>query len=112
MLDDDDTTESVINIDEKALWRATLLQAFLDVASEPEKLKNPKRREEGLVDKRRAEAWFEAGFGVTAMDFKEVCLNAEMEPAHVKFIYTKVKKREIDIPAIVREFRKKEKTNG
>ena len=68
--DDDETAQ-------RRLWASVIIQALLDATSEP------KRPAEKLY-KRQAHAWLTTESGVTAQNFEEVCLAAEIEPTRVR----------------------------
>jgi hypothetical protein len=61
----------------RRLWASVIVQALIDATSEP---KTPV----GHVQKRQALAWLTTEVGVTAKDFEEVCLAAEIEPTRVR----------------------------
>ena len=61
----------------RRLWASVVIQALIDATSEP---KTPV----GHVQKRQALAWLTTEAGVTARDFEEVCLAAEIEPSRVR----------------------------
>lgn len=61
----------------RRLWASVIIQALIDATSEP-------RTPVGHVQKRQARAWLTTEVGVTAKDFEEVCLAAEIEPTRVR----------------------------
>lgn len=61
----------------RRLYASVIVQALIDATSEP---KTPV----GHVQKRQALAWLTTEVGVTAKDFEEVCLAAEIEPTRVR----------------------------
>lgn len=61
----------------RRLWASVIIQALIDATVEP---KTPQAQ----VYKRQARAWLLAEAGVTAQNFEEVCLAADIEPARVR----------------------------
>jgi len=61
----------------RRLWASVIIQALIDATSEPTK-------PSGRVHKRQARAWLLAEAGVTAQNFEEVCLAADLDPGRVR----------------------------
>lgn len=61
----------------RRLWASVLIQALLDATSEP-------RKPAARVHKQQALAWLTTEVGVTAQNFEEVCLAAEIDPLRVR----------------------------
>lgn len=61
----------------RRLWCSVIVQALIDATSEP-------TRPQGRVYKSQARAWLLAEAGVTAQNFEEVCLAADLEPTRVR----------------------------
>jgi len=61
----------------RRLWASVIIQALIDATSEP---KTPT----GRLYRDQAKAWLTAEFGVTAQNFEEVCLAADIEPTLVR----------------------------
>lgn len=61
----------------RRLWASVIVQALIDATSEP-------TRPQGRVYKRQARAWLLAEAGVTAQNFEEVCLAADLEPSRIR----------------------------
>lgn len=61
----------------RRLWASVIVQALIDATAEP-------TRPQGKVYKRQARAWLLAEAGVTAQNFEEVCLAADLEPSRIR----------------------------
>lgn len=61
----------------RRLWASVIVQALIDATAEP-------TRPQGKVYKRQARAWLLAEVGVTAQNFEEVCLAADLEPSRIR----------------------------
>lgn len=61
----------------RRLYASTIIQALIDAT-------NISNKPADKVHRAQALAWFTTSVGVTAQDFEEVCLSAEIDPNRVR----------------------------
>jgi len=79
----------------RRLWASVIVQSLIDATAEP---KTP----QGKLYKRQARAWLLAEAGVTAQNFEEVCLAADIEPTRVRAFVRKYEGPPLSLHALSR----------